>query len=234
MQLVYSKHFISRILLYWAKNYSGSINRGETYDKLVPTYTIAICDFVLFPDAPHRSHSSFKLTEDTDRSQLTDYLSIHFLELPKFSERVPLSLKEAWGLFLKDPNHAFQKELIAMDKAFKKAYEIVGTFSLDENNRAAYEAYQKVILDTASRFSEAEDTGIEKGRQVGLPEGRQEGRQEGLQEGRQVGLQEGERSGERKAALRFARALIAEGSALARISSLTGLSEQEIQALSEE
>jgi predicted transposase/invertase (TIGR01784 family) len=64
----------------------------------------------------------------------------------------------------------------------------------------------------------------DKARQEGIQEGRLEGRQEGILEGTLKGRQEGHRE--------VARAMLAKGVERAIVMQCTGLSEQEIDALS--
>ena len=97
------------------------MNKGAQHRDLLPTYRFIICDFIAIPELPHRSHTTFKILEEIDRVELNNHFRMHFLELPKIQERVPLSLKDAWGLFLKNPNNDFQQVLIVMDEALKIA-----------------------------------------------------------------------------------------------------------------
>ena len=83
--------------------------------------------------------------------------------------------------------------------------------------------------------------GMQKGWQGGMREGIQKGRQEGMQkgiqkgrqEGRQEGIEEGVERGESKAMHTLARNMLTEGLAVETIMRITGLSEQEVRALSQ-
>jgi len=73
------------------------------------------------------------------------------------------------------------------------------------------------------------ERGLQEGRQEGLQEGRQEGLQEGLQEGRQEGLQEGRQVAMREIAVQ----LLASGMEIAQVASMTGLSVEEVEKISD-
>ena len=77
--------------------------------------------------------------------------------------------------------------------------------------------------------------GMQKGIQTGMQEGIQKGRQEGIQKGRQEGMQKGRQEGIQEGASEamhtLARNMLTEGLAVETIMRITGLSEQEVQAL---
>ena len=64
-------------------------------------------------------------------------------------------------------------------------------------------------------------------RETGLAEGRAEGLKEGRAEGREIGLAEGKAEGKAE----VAKQLLARGMDLSFVSSVTGLSEEELKAL---
>ena len=75
--------------------------------------------------------------------------------------------------------------------------------------------------------------GMQKGRREGMQKGRQEGMQEGIQKGMQKGRQEGIQEGASEAMHNLARNMLTEGLAIETIMRITGLSEQDVQALSQ-
>ena len=75
--------------------------------------------------------------------------------------------------------------------------------------------------------------GMQEGRQEGRQEGMQEGRQEGRQEGMQKGIQKGMQKGASEAMHTLAQNMVAEGLSIETIMRVTGLSEQEVRALSQ-
>ena len=86
-------------------------------------------------------------------------------------------------------------------------------------------------------WQEGMQKGIQTGWQGGMREGIQKGRQEGVQkgrlEGRQEGIEEGLERGASEALHTLARNMLTEGLAIETIMRITGLSEQEVRALSQ-
>lgn len=69
-----------RTLFYWAQLYTSQLQKGMGYHKLLPTITINICNFTLFP----QSASTFYLYEDKTLKRLVlqdDALEVHFIEM---------------------------------------------------------------------------------------------------------------------------------------------------------
>ncbi len=121
-----------RLLYDWAKAYSQDLIPDKTPITLKPTYSIKICNFLLFPELPNRSSSSFSLREDQSPDVLfSNYIKTYILELPKALDEAPKTPEDAWLLFFKNPNTVFKKEIIKMDDAIKQAYEIYETFAID-------------------------------------------------------------------------------------------------------
>ena len=109
-----------------------------------------------------------------------------------------------------------------------------------------YDIAEDVVLKVVNHGGEEEDMltytemseqlieeGMQKGMQKGRQEGMQKGRQEGMQKGIQKGMQEGLQEGESKALHTLARNMVAEGLAVETIVRVTGLSEEEVRALSQ-
>ncbi len=96
-----------------------------------------------------------------------------------------------------------------------EAQNAVINFSASAQNRYDALAREKGLRDYNSRFYAAKEEGIE----IGISKGRAEGKAEGKTEGK------------REAELEMARKLLAEGDDLARVSKITGLSEEELQKL---
>jgi len=102
MQLVAPIGLKQRVLYYWGKLYTEQLQTGQKYHELKRTISICIVDRTIFPTIPEY-HSTFRLIEADHNVVLTDDLTIHFFELPKFGltaedVRTPL---EAWLYFLR-------------------------------------------------------------------------------------------------------------------------------------
>ena len=97
----------------------------------------------------------------------------------------------------------------------------------DSEKRRQYESSLKEYWDYTSTLETAERKGEQKGR----AEGRAEGLAEGREKGRAEGLAEGRAEGEKNKAAEIAKRLKVQGMSDAEVSSLTGLSLDEIETL---
>ncbi|MCL2054893.1 MAG: Rpn family recombination-promoting nuclease/putative transposase [Oscillospiraceae bacterium] len=74
--------FPERSLYYWAREYSTSLQAGDTYSDLTKTIVISIVNFTMFGDYDG-FHSEFHALEVNRHTQLTDKFCLHYFELPK-------------------------------------------------------------------------------------------------------------------------------------------------------
>lgn len=74
---------------------------------------------------------------------------------------------------------------------------------------------------------------LEQGEKRGIERGRQKGRQEGHQEGHQEGRQEGRQEGTEQTRTAIATAMLNDNQPINTIAKYTGLSEEEIEQLTE-
>lgn len=73
-----------RILYYWAKTYSTTINAGQPYTLLKPTIMISILNYPLFPSETDSFLTIFHITEDTDHFTWSNHLEFHVFDLGAF------------------------------------------------------------------------------------------------------------------------------------------------------
>ena len=90
IQLSNEHDMIKRTLFYWSRLYAEQLKKRQGYHQLVPTITINICHFTVFPDSD-QYHSSFHLYEDQTKQRMAtgkeDVLEIHFIEMTKFLQQ---------------------------------------------------------------------------------------------------------------------------------------------------
>ncbi|MBP6739447.1 MAG: Rpn family recombination-promoting nuclease/putative transposase [Leptospiraceae bacterium] len=149
--------FSERILYYWSKLYSKSLTKGQDYESLPKVYSFNFVNFEIFPKES-RFFWSFQIS---DKSQpeilLTDDLSIHIIEIPKFLKDVD-SLQnslEDWVYLLKEANHLKgdkMKTLTKKNPKIKKAMNELKFVSHDKKSRESYEARLKTEMDYSARF----------------------------------------------------------------------------------
>lgn len=167
--------FNERILYYWAKIYSGNLLQGNTYRQLKKCIIINILSFKHFEH--DRLHSRFHIHEDEWHEILTDYLEIHYIELPKAkgyngSKENELLLEWVEFLSIKDGDELVKlREDKEWPEDIVKAFKELEELSKDPEMREAALSREIALLDLLTRLEEAEDRGIEKGKEQGIEQG---------------------------------------------------------------
>ena len=168
----------------------------------------------------------FSIRNDGDISrQLTDNVHFVTVELPKFRKSISslesLSDRMIWLLrymgSLKEVPEQFS------DKSFEKLFDISNFAVMTYEEQIEYLNKFHEELDRNSEL----ETAISKG----LEQGRAEGEAKGRAEGEAKGRAEGEAKGRTEANKETARKLKQAGADIDMISSCTGLSVEEIEAL---
>jgi predicted transposase/invertase (TIGR01784 family) len=215
-----------RTLFYWGKMYTQQAGEGDSYTEFKKCITINIMDYNF--SLVKKVHSVYHITEDEDRSRLTDVLEVHFLDLEKLRSGLgikgldPSMLK--WLRFLAAKRKEEFEMLAKEDKELNRAYERLQQVSADDEARLWYEARQKWLLDQRT---------LEVVARENAEKALEEGRAKGLAEGRTKGLAEGLAEGQAKAKTQIALNALKEGIDITLIVKLTGLSEAEIDKLTE-
>ncbi|MBR6923234.1 MAG: Rpn family recombination-promoting nuclease/putative transposase [Oscillospiraceae bacterium] len=149
-------NFKERSLYYWAKAFSGQLNKGEDYSTLQKTVSINIIDFNLFNC--EEPHSVFLVSEKDRAEMLTDKFRIDFLELKKAGNSKNPMLKE-WLKFL---SVTTEEELDDMNtttinpEIIGKAIAVIRKMSADEKLLYEIQQREKAILDERSALNYAE------------------------------------------------------------------------------
>ncbi len=185
-----------------SKLYSRSIGKGQDYTKLPKVYSFNFINFNLFKNET-RFYWSFRIADkEQPEINLTDDLSIHIIEIPKFSTDL-VSLQnsfDAWIYLLKEVTHLKGEQMKTLQKKnpkIKKAIDELKFVSQNKKSREYYEAKLKTELDYNTRFV------------YQLEEARKEGIQEGIQEGK----------------IETAKQLLVFGMKRAQVAKITGLKE---------
>ncbi len=175
--------------------------------------SIAILNYVLFPELPHEYHHAFAVQHTKHpEMHLTDDLEIHCLELPKFEQQrgdiASLNPLGKWLAYFSRKTPAADLEAIAMqDPMIHQAVEAEHRFMQNPDFVSAYDIAEKAERDRYAREQFVRD----------------EGRAEGWREGRAEGWKDGKAE--------VAQNLLHLGLPIAQIAEATGLSTAEIEAL---
>ena len=92
-------------MYYWSKIYTGSIKKGQNFDKLEKEIVILISDYNLEQLSKIKKYiTKWNIREeDTPKVILTDVLEIHIIELRKASKDLSDNKLDAWIKFINNP-----------------------------------------------------------------------------------------------------------------------------------
>ena len=168
VQVCREKFFIPRTIYYLAKLYSEQLRSGEDYSELHPATGISILDFDLFKDCDEM-HNIFEFRNQNSSLNLAETMTLHYIELTKFSRNKPRRLCtpfEKWLHVLKFsekyitmkvlPDYLCEEEGVAMAVAQLKKV------NADREMRQILEAREKEAHHLASIKKAAHDEGERK------------------------------------------------------------------------
>jgi len=225
MQVLNHEGFEKRVLYNAAKNYSIQLTKGDAYHLLNPVIALTITDFVLFEGNPELINN-FKLIEKKQFIEYSDDIELIFIELPKFTKQEDAleTIQDKWLYFIKNagdldyiPNN--------LDQELEKAFNIANEANLSPEELELQHKKRDWIYIQKSSIELATKTGLRQGIEQGLEKGLEQGREQGLEKGREEGID--------KASKTIAVNLLGKGIDMATIAEVTGLTEAEINNLSQ-
>ena len=219
MQVTANEYMADRILWYWAKLYSETMKKGNTYDNTKRAICILIVDFEIdkLKNVPEYN-TVWNIRERTHKEIiLTDKLEIVIIELRKLDRNKNTENKRLldWCKFIKAPEEVSEK-IMKENENIRKAKEELDKINNDEHERMLAELREKAIMDELAI------------RKTGYNEGKREGLKQGLQEGKKEGIIEGEKNEK----INIAQNMIKKKLDKNMISEVTGLTIEEIEKLS--
>jgi len=213
IQASWNALFVKRTLFYWAKMYTADFKAGESYDKLHRCIAInIIADGFKLNDA---IHSEYLLQEKTAHTVLTDVLEVHFLDLQaakrakaEGNAKGNRSQLINWLRFIGATDKKERAMIATTSPVLQMLNEKIDVLTLSPTERKLYESRMKLKSDITTISETQFNAGVERG------------------------LAEGEVRGSRQKALETARILKQFGDPLQKIVQVTGLTIQEVEALS--
>lgn len=152
MQLRAPWTLASRLVYYFARDYSTQLRRGEGYELLTPTSLVVWVVEPLFPELERR-HSIFELHERHTNMLFSEHLSIHLLQLSKPPVSSPYRLPcydakvERWARFFSADDDAELDQLAAENPIMHLATRTLDELSQDpEVRRRALEREDEIKL----------------------------------------------------------------------------------------
>lgn len=206
MQLAWRASFMNRFLFGASKAYVQQMKKREAYESLCPVYGLAILN-ESFEKTTEDWFHHYRLTNVKDLDKALKGLELIFIELQKFKPQTVEHRKIGvlWLRFLREAN----EELLSIPEEFQEdpdlamAVELAQESAYTEDELALYDQYLDAI----------------RVEQTVRADSYEEGKQEGIEEG------------EKKKAIDIAKNMREKGIDLETISSVTGLSVEEIEKL---
>jgi hypothetical protein len=203
MQVAYDSGFEKRAQYYAAKTYIEQRDQGTDYKDLKQVTFLAITDFTIFPKKNgYLSHHHIMDIETRERD-LKDF-SFSFLQLSQFN-KTKEELKttvDKWAYFFK---HAEETKEEDLEKIIGK--DLIIRRAYEELDRFSWTPDERRAYDSVDMKTSADRTRFEDGKKEGFDEG------------------------ERKKQIEIAKNCLKQGMLKDIISSITGLSIEEIENL---
>ena len=170
IQLINQYNMIKRTIFYMSKMILKQLEKGDDYSLLNRTITINILNFNYLED--ENFIKNYGLFEKKSKNELTDFLEIIFVELPKFNNtRKDYNDKlHRWLMFLANPSGSEVEKIMKSDETIKEAMDALYEISGDEETVMLAHMREKAIMDEQSRLKGAKEEGIKEGIKKGATE----------------------------------------------------------------
>ncbi len=222
MQMIWSPEFKQRVLFNASKAYVRQLNIGEHYELLQPVYSLNLVNEVFEPSLKGYYHY-YRMVHEEHSDKVINGLHLVFVELPKF---VPHTYKEKkmhilWLRYLTEINEKTRKvpEDLLANPEIKKAVTALEESAFTDAQLLGYEKFWDIISVEKTLYY----SGVREGKQEGIEIGMEKGKQEGIEIGIEKGKQEEQ--------LAVASKMKKENMPIALIAKITGLTEEEIEAV---
>ncbi len=209
MQMYWTDEFKQRVLFNASKAYVKQADKGYSYSRLQPVYSLSIVNDNAFSGTEH--YHLFQMAEQGNPERVIEGIEMVFVELPKFKPQSAAvgKMHRLWLRFMTEVNEStasVPQELLD-DPAISKAISIVERGAYSDEQLATYDKYR----DMAATEKALMDGSFNKGRA----------------EGEEIGLEKGAYAKN----IENARKMKAKGFSVEDIADITGLSISEIDSL---
>ncbi|MCB9742264.1 MAG: Rpn family recombination-promoting nuclease/putative transposase [Alphaproteobacteria bacterium] len=138
IQLMVHPALAARVLYTWARVYVEQLGAGDDYEALRPTFAIWLLDDVLLRESPAHHHR-FRVHDPQAGVDLSEQLSIHLIELPKWTPDVPPSEPESrWLYFFRNAGQLDSLPPALDDPTMRKAMGVLKEISEQERDQVRY------------------------------------------------------------------------------------------------
>lgn len=210
MQMIWSPEFKQRVLFNASKAYVRQMDSGEKYDLLQPVYSLNLVNDIFEPELEEYYHY-YRLVHMQYSERVINGLQLVFVELPKFTPHTysEKKMQILWLRYLTEIDEKTREvpEELLENPEIKKAVTVLEESAFTPEQLLGYEKFWDIISVEKTLVSSAERKGKEEGKKEGIEEGKKEEK------------------------LLIASNAKKQGLSLDIISSLTGLSVEEIEKL---
>lgn len=210
MQMIWSPEFKQRVLFNASKAYVRQMDSGEKYDLLQPVYSLNLVNDIFEPELEEYYHY-YRLVHMQYSERVINGLQLVFVELPKFTPHTysEKKMQILWLRYLTEIDEKTREvpEELLQNPEIKKAVTVLEESAFTPEQLLGYEKFWDIISVEKTLVSSAERKGKEEGKKEGIEEGKKEEK------------------------LLIASNAKKQGLSLDIISSLTGLSIEEIEKL---
>ena len=231
MQMYWSNIVMNRMVFNTSKAYVRQLDEGESFAMLQPVYGIGIINDV-FDRATDEFYHRYQIMNKENTDEIIKGLEYVMIELPKFkfSNREDKKMAVLWLRFLSEINEKTKKvpDELLDNNTMNQALSICEQAAFTDKELMAYDAYWDAVRTEKGLIEEGIEKGIEKGRKEGIEKGIEKGRKEGIEEG----IEKGRKEGEKETIQKIIASCNEKGFSTEQIMTITGLSEEQINKLS--
>ena len=163
VQVQVARSMWERILFYAARIVSDQIKSSDLYSRINSSICILIVDFEMVPDS-RDYHSRYALYNIKTGAEFPVGFEINILELPKVTGSITTGLDE-WMCYFKAKTEGDFMRVVPNNPEIANAWSIIQNLSSDPRQRAIANSIEKARRDQLSREGDAQDKGIEIGRE---------------------------------------------------------------------
>lgn len=182
IQITDEADYDKRALYYWGKLYTEQLKTSDDYSKLCKTIGIHILNFTSITSSP-KYHHAFHLVDEATGMRYFKDIELHTIELNKFTKdedddlnSLVAKIKDAldvWITFLTKHDLLDPQNLPKTldNPGLKKALHILEVMNLSKDERDAYEDRLKWFRIEANTLKKRYEEGLAEGKAEGLAEG---------------------------------------------------------------
>lgn len=177
MQMIWSPEFKQRVLFNASKAYVRQMDSGEKYDLLQPVYSLNLVNDIFEPELEEYYHY-YRLVHMQHSERVINGLQLVFVELPKFTPHTysEKKMQILWLRYLTEIDEKTREvpEELLQNPEIKKAVTVLEESAFTPEQLLGYEKFWDIISVEKTLVSSAERKGKEEGKKEGIEEGKKE------------------------------------------------------------